>query len=34
VLAATLLEGWAPSWRDLAQFVPWRRNLPGSAPSV
>jgi hypothetical protein len=28
VLATTLLEGWAPSWRDLAQFIPWRRNLP------
>jgi hypothetical protein len=34
VLAATLLEGWAPSWRDLAQFVPWRRNLPGAARSA
>jgi hypothetical protein len=34
VLTATLLEGWAPSWRDLAQFMPWRRDLPGSAPSV
>ena len=34
VLATTLLEGWAPSWRDVAQFIPWRRDLPGSAPSV
>jgi hypothetical protein len=34
VLVTTLLEGWAPSWRDLAQFMPWRRDLPGSAPSV
>jgi hypothetical protein len=34
VLATALLEGWAPSWRDVAQFIPWRRDLPGSAPSV
>jgi hypothetical protein len=34
VLAATVLEGWAPSWRDLAQFIPGRRDLPGAAPSV
>jgi hypothetical protein len=34
VLAATLLEGWAPSWRDLVQFIPGRRDLPGSAPSA
>jgi hypothetical protein len=34
VLAATLLEGWAPSWRDLAQFIPGRRELPGSAQSI
>jgi hypothetical protein len=34
VLATTLLEGLAPSWRDVAQFIPWRRDLPGSAPSV
>jgi hypothetical protein len=25
VLAATLLEGWVPSWRDLAQFYVPRR---------
>jgi hypothetical protein len=34
VLAAALLEGWAPSWRELAQFMPWRRELPGSASSM
>jgi hypothetical protein len=34
VLATTLLERWAPSWRDLAQFVPWRRNLASSTRSV
>ncbi|MEO7909986.1 MAG: glycosyltransferase family 87 protein [Roseiflexaceae bacterium] len=34
VLTATLLEGWIPSWRDLAQFIPWRRGLSGSAQSV
>jgi len=34
VLAAALLEGWAPSWREVAQFMPWRRELPGSASSV
>ena len=34
VLATTLLEGWAPSWRDVVQFIPWRRDLPGSAPST
>jgi hypothetical protein len=34
VLAATLLQGWAPSWRDLAQFVPWRRDLPGTVQSA
>lgn len=34
VLAATLLESWVPSWRDLAQFIPGRRELPGAAQSV
>jgi hypothetical protein len=34
VLAATVLEGWAPSWRDLAQFAPRRRDLPSSARSM
>ncbi len=34
VLTSTLLEGWVPSWRDLAQFIPWRRDLPGSARSA
>jgi hypothetical protein len=34
VLVATLLEGWVPSWRDLAQLMPWRRDLSGAAPSV
>ena len=34
VLATTLLEEWAPSWRDVVQFIPWRHDLPGSVPSA
>jgi hypothetical protein len=34
VLATTLLEGWAPSWQDVASALPGRRDAPGSAPSV
>jgi hypothetical protein len=34
VLAATLLERWAPSWRDLLAVFDWRRSVPGSSPSA
>src|SRR5512138_1865743 len=34
VLAHTLLEGWSPSWQDVAHLIPRRRDAPGSAPSI